>query len=45
MKQEGNIDGLNRRHIAQIIRRNMITRTKPSSKIYSRKKERRDLDS
>jgi hypothetical protein len=28
---------LNIRHIAQIVRRNMITRVKPSGKVYSRK--------
>lgn len=32
------IDGLNERHIAQIIRRKMITKVKPSAKIYTRKK-------
>jgi hypothetical protein len=30
--------GLSERHIAQIIRRNMITRSKPSGKVYDRKK-------
>jgi hypothetical protein len=39
MKQEEKIEGLNRRHIAQIVRRNMMTRTKPSKKIYNRKKQ------
>jgi hypothetical protein len=32
------LNGLNPRHVAQIIRRNMITRTKPSGKTYNRKK-------
>jgi len=30
--------GLSKRHVAQIIRRNMITRSKPSGKVYDRKK-------
>jgi hypothetical protein len=37
MKEEEKINGLNKRHVSQIIRRNMITRTKPSKKVYSRK--------
>jgi hypothetical protein len=32
--------GLSSRHIAQIIRRKMITKTKPSKKLYSRKKDK-----
>ena len=31
---------LSQRHIAQIIRRNMIQKVKPSAKIYKRKKYR-----
>jgi hypothetical protein len=30
--------GLSERHIAQIIRRKMITKCKPSGKVYDRKK-------
>ena len=30
--------GLSDRHIAQMIRRKMITKTKPSGKVYDRKK-------
>jgi hypothetical protein len=44
MKEQDKIDGLNKRHVAQIIRRNMVTRTKPSKKVYDRKKERKGLD-
>ena len=32
------INGLNERHVAQIVRRNMIQKVKPSGKVYSRKK-------
>jgi hypothetical protein len=32
--------GLSDRHIAQMIRRKMITKTKPSGKVYDRKKVR-----
>jgi hypothetical protein len=35
---------LNKRHISQIIRRNMITKVKPSKKVYSRKKESKNFD-
>jgi hypothetical protein len=38
MKDSKKIDGLNVRHVAQIIRRNMITKIKPSGKTYSRRK-------
>lgn len=31
-------EGLSERHIAQIVRRKMIQKVKPSGKIYSRKK-------
>jgi len=42
MKDE-TINGLNKRHAAQIIRRNMIQKTKPSKKIYSRKNFKKNL--
>ena len=45
MKEERKIDGLNARHVAQIVRRKMITRTKASKKIYSRKNLKKDLES
>lgn len=32
------INGLTERHVAQIIRRNMIQRVKPSGKAYKREK-------
>jgi hypothetical protein len=44
MKEENKIDGLNVRHVAQIVRRKMITRTKASKKIYSRKNLKKDLE-
>ncbi len=44
MKEERKIDGLNVRYIAQIVRRKMITRTKSSKKIYSRKNLKKDLE-
>ena len=43
--KDNKINGLNKRHVAQIIRRNMIQRTKPSKKVYSRKSFKRDLAS
>jgi hypothetical protein len=43
MKEQDKIDGLNRRHVVQIIRRNMSQRIKPSKKVYDRKKERKNL--
>lgn len=45
MKEERKIDGLNARHVAQIVRRKMITRSKASKKIYSRKNLKKDLES
>lgn len=45
MKEERKIDGLNARHVAQIVRRKMITRTKASKKVYSRKNLKKDLES
>lgn len=39
MKNEKEFDGLSERHIAQIIRRKMIVKVKPSGKIYKRKKK------
>jgi len=44
MKEERKIDGLNVRYVAQIVRRKMITRTKASKKIYSRKNLKKDLE-
>ena len=44
MKEERKIDGLNARHVAQIVRRKMITRTKASKKVYSRKNLKKDLE-
>ena len=44
MKEERKIDGLNARHVAQIVRRKKITRTKASKKVYSRKNLKKDLE-
>lgn len=41
-KKQNLIDGLNERHVAQIIRRNMIQRVTPSGKVYNRKKFKLD---
>jgi hypothetical protein len=38
MKPEDKVDGYNSRHLAQLIRRRMISKVKPSGKNYSRKK-------
>ena len=35
-------NGLSERHIAQIIRRKMIQKVKPSGKVYSRKGNKND---
>ena len=43
MKTQSAINGLNKRHVAQIVRRNMITKTKPSKKIYCRKSLNKNL--
>jgi len=43
MKEQDKIEGLNKRHVAQIIRRNMSQRVKPSKKVYSRKNFKKDL--
>jgi len=44
MKQETTINGLSIGHIKQIIRRSMITKTKPSKKVYDRKHSRKRFD-
>jgi hypothetical protein len=38
------LNGLSERHVAQIIRRKMIQKCKPSGKAYDRKKERKKFD-
>ena len=43
-KKKNTIDGLSERHVAQIIRRNMIQRSEPNSYAYKRKKYRYDQD-
>ena len=40
MKKKEEIDGINKRYVAQIVRRKMITKVKPSKKVYNRKKEK-----
>jgi hypothetical protein len=37
MKEQEKINGLTLRHVSQIVRRSMITRTKASKKAYNRK--------
>ena len=36
-KNQNIINGLNERHVAQIIRRKMVQKIKPSGKLYTRK--------
>ena len=36
--ENSNLNGLSLRHVAQIVRRKMIQKVKPSGKVYSRKK-------
>jgi len=40
MKDKKTINGLNERHVAQIIRRKMIQKFKPCGKKYSRNKHK-----
>jgi hypothetical protein len=42
VKNKDKIDGLNKRHVAQIIRRNMVQKVKPSKKIYKRNNNKLD---
>ena len=44
IKDDRKLDGLSVRHVAQIVRRKMITRTKQSKKNYSRKNLKKDLE-
>lgn len=39
MKKEDKINGLSKRHVAQIIRRKMIQKSVPSKKTYTRKNQ------
>ena len=43
MEKEEKFNGLERRHVAQIVRRMMIQKVKPSGKVYDRKKSRKGL--
>ncbi len=43
METQEKFSGLSRRHVQQIIRRKMIQRSKPSGKVYDRKKFKKDL--
>ena len=45
MEQEQKFNGLDRRHVAQIVRRMMIQKVKPSKKVYDRKKFLKGLPS
>jgi len=38
MENSNQLNGLSLRHVAQIVRRRMIQKTKPSGKVYNRKK-------
>ena len=38
------LNGLNLRHVAQIVRRKMITKSVPSKKNYTRKKKHKNRD-
>jgi hypothetical protein len=38
------MENMNKRHIAQIIRRNTITKVKPSGKNYTRKEKHKGKD-
>ena len=43
MKTQDWKQGLSDRHISQIIRRKMISKVKPSGKVYNRKKTKKDF--
>jgi len=43
--KENKFNGLSKGQVKQIIRRNMITKIKPSKKVYSRKSFKRGLAS
>ena len=43
MEKEEKFNGLERRHVRQIIRRMMIQKVKPSGKMYDRKKFKKYL--
>ena len=45
MKEQDKFSGLSKGQVKQIIRRNMITKIKPSKKVYSRKNLKKDLAS
>jgi hypothetical protein len=40
MESSNQLNGLSLRHVAQIVRRRMIQKSKPSGKVYNRKKYR-----
>jgi len=43
-KDKDILNGLNLRHVAQIVRRKMVTKSVPSKKNYSRKKKHKNQD-
>jgi hypothetical protein len=43
MVKEDKLNGLSKGQVKQIIRRNMITKVKPSKKVYSRKNLKKGL--
>jgi hypothetical protein len=42
MENSNQLNGLSLRHVAQIVRRRMIQKAKPSGKVYNRKKYKSD---
>jgi hypothetical protein len=44
MKEKNKVNGLNKRHVAQIVRRLSITKVTPSGKTYNRKKQQQTND-
>ena len=40
MESSNQLNGLSLRHVAQLVRRRMIQKAKPSGKVYNRKKYR-----
>lgn len=43
-KDKDILNGLNLRHVAQIVRRKMVTKSVPSKKNYTRKKKHKNQD-
>jgi hypothetical protein len=41
--ENSNLNGLSLRHVAQIVRRRMIQKAKPSGKVYSRSENKKTI--